>query len=119
MDRRLGLLALTVAVAAGLGALALSSTGSPTPRGLMLADAPALALLIGWSFAGAGVVASVLRPHNRFGLLLYGTGLMWFTSALMASDRVMAEDHAEPAATRASSGVASLLIPHSSIDVSD
>jgi signal transduction histidine kinase len=86
MDRRLGLLALTVAVAAGLGALALSSTGSPTPRGLMLADAPALALLIGWSFAGAGVVASVLRPHNRFGLLLYGTGLMWFTSALMASD---------------------------------
>ena len=86
MDRRLGLLALTVAVAAGLGVLALSSTGSPSPRGLMHADAPALALLIGWSFAGAGVMASVLRPHNRFGLLLYATGLLWFTSALMAAD---------------------------------
>ena len=72
MDRRLGLLALTVAFAAGLGVLVLSSTGSPSPRGLMHADAPALALLIGWSFAGAGVTASVLRPHNRFGLLLYG-----------------------------------------------
>lgn len=86
MDRRLGLLALTVAVAAGLGVLVLSSTGSASPRGLMHADAPALALLIGWSFSGAGVMASVLRPHNRFGLLLYGTGLLWFTSALMAAD---------------------------------
>ena len=52
----------------------------------MPVDAPVLSLLIGWSFAGAGVVASVLRPHNRFGLLLYATGLMWFTSALMAAD---------------------------------
>jgi signal transduction histidine kinase len=47
---------------------------------------PGMALLIGWSFAGAGVVASVLRPHNRFGLLLYGTGLTWFASALMGAE---------------------------------
>src|SRR5215213_126355 len=73
------------AVAAGLGSLALSA-GADAPRGLMHVDAPALALLIGWSFAGAGLVAWAARPYNRFGLLLYGTGLTWFTSALMAAE---------------------------------
>src|SRR3712207_2636721 len=53
----------------------------------MQVAAPGMSLLIGWSFAFAGVVAMVLRPHNRFGLLLYGTGLTWFASALMAADR--------------------------------
>lgn len=77
---------LVVAAAAGLGSLALALPGSDAPRGLMHVDDPTMALLIGWSFAGAGVLASALRPDNRFGLLLYGTGLTWFASALMATD---------------------------------
>ncbi|HET6693282.1 MAG TPA: histidine kinase [Pedococcus sp.] len=85
MGRRVGVLALLVAVAAGGGWLALTMTSpSGEPRGLQ-PDAPVMGLLIGWSFTGAGVVAAVLRPRNRFGLLLYGTGLAWFLSALMAT----------------------------------
>jgi signal transduction histidine kinase len=88
MDRRVRVLTLLmlVAAAAGLGSLALALMGADAPRGLMHADDPIMALLIGWSFAGAGLVASALRPGNRFGLLLYGTGLIWFTGALMATD---------------------------------
>jgi signal transduction histidine kinase len=90
MDRRVGVPALLVAVVAGLGSVALTQTGaSAEPRGLVPSDAPVMGLLIGWSFTGAGVVASVLRPQNRFGVLLYGTGLAWFLSALMATDSAL------------------------------
>ncbi|HEU4489973.1 MAG TPA: histidine kinase [Jiangellales bacterium] len=88
MDRRRAVLALLVAVAAGLGSLALTLTSSHAePRGPVQSGGPVMGLVIGWSFAGAGVVASVLRPSNRFGLLLYATGLAWFLSALMAAER--------------------------------
>jgi len=33
---------------------------------------------IGWSFVGAGTVASARRPDNRTGLLMTVTGLVWF-----------------------------------------
>ena len=79
----MGVLALLVAVVAGGGWLVLTMTSpSGEPRGLQ-PDAPVMGLLIGWSFTGAGVVAAVRR--SRFGLLLYGTGLAWFLSALMAT----------------------------------
>lgn len=87
MDRRVRVVALLlVAAAVGLGSLGLALPGSDAPGGLMAAEHPTMALLIGWSFAGAGVVAWALRPDNRFGLLLYATGLTWFSSALMATD---------------------------------
>jgi signal transduction histidine kinase len=77
-------LLLVVAVVGG-GSLVLGLSAA-SERGLMHAETPVAALLIGWSFAGAGIVAVLLRPDNRFGLLLYGTGLVWFSSVLMASD---------------------------------
>ena len=86
VDRRAGILALLVAIAAGLASFTLAGLGDVAPGGLLHSDEPGLALLIGWSFAGAGVVASVLRPENRFGTLLYATGLTWFTSTLMTAD---------------------------------
>jgi DNA-binding CsgD family transcriptional regulator len=33
---------------------------------------------IGWSFVGAGLVASRQRPENRMGLLMTVTGIVWF-----------------------------------------
>jgi signal transduction histidine kinase len=87
VDRRRAAFALLVAAGAGVGYLALVLTSSHAdPQGVVQSDAPGSGLLIGWCFAGAGVVASVLRPCNRFGLLLYATGLAWFLSALMASE---------------------------------
>ena len=84
--RRLRLVVLvTVAVATGLGSLALAGTGRGSPQGLMMAEQPVMALVIGWSFAGAGVAASALRPHDGSGFLLYLTGIAWFASALMTT----------------------------------
>ncbi len=87
MDRRRAAVALVVALAAGAVSASLAST-SPLAgsQGLLLSEAPVLGLLIGWSFAGAGVVASVLRPRNGFGLLMYATGLAWFLSTLTAAE---------------------------------
>src|SRR4051794_35773527 len=33
---------------------------------------------IGWSFVGAGTVATLRRPDNRTGLLMSVAGLVWF-----------------------------------------
>src|SRR3954469_19841857 len=87
MDRRVRVVAVLLGTAAGgLGSLGLGLPGSGAPGGLMAAEHPTMALLIGWSFAGAGVVAWALRQDNRFGLLLSATGLTWFSAALMATD---------------------------------
>jgi signal transduction histidine kinase len=86
VDRRLGAVALLVALAAGVGALALTLTSPHEElRAVGYPDSPIMGPLIGWSFAGAGLVAWYVRPENRFGLLLYATGLAWFLSALITS----------------------------------
>ena len=45
-----------------------------------------LALLIGWGFIAAGVVAWWRRPENNFGPLMTLTGYLFFLSELAASD---------------------------------
>src|SRR3954466_10972836 len=44
-----------------------------------------LALLIGWSFLGAGLYAWWRRPYNRFGALMAAIPFAWFLSILGAS----------------------------------
>jgi signal transduction histidine kinase len=44
-----------------------------------------LALLIGWSFLGAGLYAWWRRPYNRFGALMAAVAFAWFLSILAAS----------------------------------
>jgi signal transduction histidine kinase len=86
MDRRSGAVALLVALAAGAAALALTLMSPHEElRAVGYPDSPIMGPLIGWSFAGAGLVASYLRPENRFGRLMYATGLAWFLSALITS----------------------------------
>jgi len=46
----------------------------------------AVALLIGWSFVGAGLVAWRRRPDSRFGPLLCAVGFAWFGSALITAN---------------------------------
>jgi signal transduction histidine kinase len=45
-----------------------------------------LALLIGWSFLGAGLYAWWRRPYNRFGALMAAIAFAWFLSILGASN---------------------------------
>jgi signal transduction histidine kinase len=41
-----------------------------------------LGLLVGWSFVGAGLIASAQRPGNRIGPLMVGVGFIWFLNWL-------------------------------------
>jgi len=45
-----------------------------------------LALVIGWSFLGAGLYAWWRRPDNRFGALMTAIAFAWFLSILAASN---------------------------------
>jgi len=38
-------------------------------------------LLLGWSFAGAGLAALVRRPENRTGFLLVTVGIYWLAAS--------------------------------------
>src|SRR5918994_4355865 len=81
---RRALLALAVAsVAAGAMAVALVlGSDHAEDRGVTAA----LGLLIGWSFAGAGLLAWWRRPSNRTGALMTAAAFAWFTSALATAD---------------------------------
>src|SRR3954469_11987426 len=46
----------------------------------------ALALVVGWSFLGAGLYAWWRRPYNRFGALMAAVAFAWFLSILAASN---------------------------------
>src|SRR3954463_11806109 len=46
----------------------------------------ALALVIGWSFLGAGLYAWWRRPYNRFGALMAAIAFAWFWSLLGAGN---------------------------------
>jgi hypothetical protein len=76
-----------LSVAAGLVALALTLTSDHEE--LRAVGHPAFApfvLLIGWSFAGSGLVAWHRRPDSRFGPLMLGVSFAWFAAALTASN---------------------------------
>src|SRR5919107_1783849 len=74
-------------VALGLAALALVTTSDH-------GDDPtawiALALTLGWSFAGAGIFAWWRRPENRVGPLMTLVGFTWFLGALSSADAAWA-----------------------------
>src|SRR5215213_8224493 len=79
-------LAALLALVLGVGAAALTvSSEHAELRAVGHPDSPVMELLIGWSFAAAGLVAMHRRPGNRFGLLLYAVGLAWFSSSLLAA----------------------------------
>jgi hypothetical protein len=67
------------ALAAGLGAAWLAVGRDFEPY--QTADWP-LALLVGWSFVGSGLVAWRQRPHNRLGPAMVFTGFAWFATFL-------------------------------------
>jgi signal transduction histidine kinase len=64
------------------------ATSAANPWGAPKADSPsdwiaeALALAIGWSFVGSGVVAWSRRPGNRTGPLLVLVGFLWLVGRL-------------------------------------
>jgi signal transduction histidine kinase len=77
---------LTVAVAgllAGAGAAWIVSKGGPDrPVVPAVPLAVPLALLIGWSFVGSGLLSWRPRPGNLLGPVLVFTGFAWFASML-------------------------------------
>jgi signal transduction histidine kinase len=81
---RRALIGLAIAgFALGLAALALVTTSNQASSS---AAWIALALTLGWSFAGAGIYAWWRRPENRIGPLMTLVGFMWFLGALSSAD---------------------------------
>jgi PAS domain S-box-containing protein len=76
---RLWAIVVPAALAVGAGALALALTsdhsGNSSPNLV-------LAMLVGFAFILAGLVARTRRPENRTGLLLIGVGFAWFLNGL-------------------------------------
>src|SRR3954469_16725394 len=85
---RRALVGLAIAgFALGLAALALVTTSD---HGTDPAAWIALALTLGWSFAGAGIYAWWRRPENRTGPLMTLVGFTWFLGALTSADTAWA-----------------------------
>ena len=81
--RRLLWLVGTAGVALGVGVSILLATNDYTgqPGGNIAA-----ALLIGWSFLGAGLFAWATRPHNRLGAIMVAVGFSWLVVMLSSTD---------------------------------
>jgi signal transduction histidine kinase len=77
----IGLALASVAAGAVLVALVLGSDHEDD-RGTLAA----LGLVIGWSFAGAGLVAWWRRPDNRTGPLMVAAAFAWFGAGLNVAD---------------------------------
>ncbi len=76
---RLWVIVVPVGLAVGAGALALALT---TDHSNTSSPNLVLALLVGYAFILAGLVARTRRPENRTGLLLIGVGFAWFFNGL-------------------------------------
>jgi signal transduction histidine kinase len=74
------------ALAAGIGAAAVMA-GAPgdRPGGAEIA----VALLVGWSFVGSGLVAWERRPENPIGRVMVATGFAWFAHELIWTDAAL------------------------------
>ena len=79
MSARRETLLVPAALAAGVGAAWLAAGREFEPY--QTADWP-LALLVGWSFVGSGLVAWRQRPGNRLGPAMVFTGFAWFATFL-------------------------------------
>jgi signal transduction histidine kinase len=77
--RREGLIGL-LALGSGVGA-SLLVLGGDRERSPAAASA-ALALVVGWSFIGSGLVARRQRPENRLGAVMVFIGFAWFATFL-------------------------------------
>jgi signal transduction histidine kinase len=75
----IAILGVLVGVIVAIGVL---DSGHVDKRGLNAG----LALVIGWSFLGAGLYAWWRRPDNRFGALMTAISFAWFLSLLAASN---------------------------------
>jgi signal transduction histidine kinase len=79
---RLRLVLAILALAAGLGNLALNLTSDVEPPFVFT---PYLGLLVGWSFVAGGLIAWSRRAdttERRIGVLMVATGFAWFTAGL-------------------------------------
>jgi len=75
-----GLIGLGVlGLLAGAGALWVASTPAIQPSGIPSAP---VALLVGWSFIGSGLLSWRARPDNRLGPVMVLSGFAWFASVL-------------------------------------
>ena len=79
-DMNAGLIGLGVlGLLAGAGALWVASTPAIQPSGIPSAP---VALLVGWSFIGSGLLSWRARPDNRLGPVMVLSGFAWFASVL-------------------------------------
>ena len=68
-----------IGLLSGVGVVwAASDAAFPRPQ----IPSPPVALLVGWSFIGSGLLSWRARPQNRLGPVMVLTGLAWFASVL-------------------------------------
>jgi signal transduction histidine kinase len=82
-------ISLGVILSVVFGLIALAFTFESDHQELRAVGHPAFApfvLMIGWSFAGSGLVAWRRRPSSRFGPLMLAVSLAWFAAALTAAN---------------------------------
>jgi signal transduction histidine kinase len=65
---------------AGIGAFWVASTAAVYQQSEI--PSPPVAVLVGWSFIGSGLLSWRARPDNRLGPAMVLTGLAWFASVL-------------------------------------
>src|SRR5215210_8678808 len=78
MKRDLLLALLALIAGAGAALLILGSERERAPVGV----SAAVALLVGWSYVGSGLVARRQRPENRLGTVMVFIGFAWFATFL-------------------------------------
>ena len=86
MRRDLGARLIVLAVLgvlSGVGALWIAAH-TAVPRQQI--PSPPVALLVGWSYIGSGLLSWRARPENRLGPVMVLTGFAWFTSLLQEAN---------------------------------
>jgi signal transduction histidine kinase len=78
MTTKLGALGLAGVLAGAVAVWTAAGAGHDRPQ----IPSAAVALLVGWSFIGSGLLSWRARPDNRIGAIMVASGFLWFASVL-------------------------------------
>ena len=86
MRRDLGARLIVLAVLGILSGIGVLWIAAHTAVPRQQIPSPPVALLVGWSYIGSGLLSWRARPENRLGPVMVLTGFAWFTSLLQEAN---------------------------------